>query len=243
VHPAAPAATPRPAYIVVLALTLAAGAVLAWRNLRAGRVDRAGAVRVALWVFVCEAIAAVLGAQHRLALDPEATLLTTIAGAAALAGLEVWIAYAALEPFARRDCPQALVSWMRVLRRRISDPLIGRDVVIGTTAGLAMRVLDLPRRVPAEATTSIIATVAHSLGRGAFYALFALFLLVLLRMALRREVLAAVAWLIATTAVWSHSLTDIPFVAAQMLIILLLLQRLGLLAAAIAVAVYMMTLL
>src|SRR5205085_4543005 len=43
VHPSPPAATPRPAYIVVLALTLAVGAVLAWRNLRAGRVDRAGA--------------------------------------------------------------------------------------------------------------------------------------------------------------------------------------------------------
>ena len=159
-------------------------------------------------------------------------MVTTIAGAAALAGVEVWIAYAALEPYARRDCPLALVSWMRLLRRRVRDPLVMRDALVGTAAGLAMRLIDLPRAGHAD--------IAHSLGRGAFYALFALFLLVLLRMALRREALAAIAWLIIATAVFSRTSADIPFVAAQMLIILLLLQRLGLLAAAIAVAISLM---
>ena len=63
------------------------------------------------------------------------------------------------------------------------------------------------------------------------------------RIALRRPAVAAIVWLIATTAVWSHALTDAPLVAAQMLVILLILRRLGLLAAAIAISVHLMTLL
>ena len=153
----------------------------------------------------------------------------------------MWIAYAALEPLARRDCPLALVSWMRLLRRRVRDALVARDLLIGITAGLAMRLLDLPRSTSAEPLTSTVAAIAHSLGRGVFYALFGLFLLVLLRMALRRPVLAGLAWLVITTAVWSRSRADVPFVAAQMLLVLFLLQRLGLLASAIAIAVYLIT--
>src|SRR5205823_3913870 len=85
--------------------------------------------------------------------------------------------------------------------------------------------------------------LAHTLARGVFYALFALFLLVLLRMALRWPAGAAIVWLIAITAVWSHRLADVPLVAAEMLIILIVLRRLGLLAAAVAIAIHLMTLL
>src|SRR5206468_573421 len=121
------------------------GAALAWRNLRAGRVDRAGAARVALWVFACDAVAGILAAHHPPSLDGEATVLTEIAARAALLGAEVWLAYGALEPYARRSEPHALVSWMRLLRRRAGDPLVARDLLIGCVAGMATRLLDLPR--------------------------------------------------------------------------------------------------
>ena len=240
--------SPEIAYTILLTLTLAAGAVLAWRNLRAGLVDRGGAARAALWVFGCDALAGVLAAHHPPSLDAEAAVLAAIAGAAALAAAEVWIAYAALEPYARRDCPHALVSWLRMLRGRVGDALVARDFLIGAAAGLATRLLDLPRdaRAYADAMTSArvaAGALAHSLARGVFYALFALFLLVLLRMALRWPAGAAIVWLIAITAVWSHRLADVPLVAAEMLIILIVLRRLGLLAAAVAIAIHLMTLL
>ena len=151
----------------------------------------------------------------------------------------------------RRNWPQALVSWTRLLRRRAGDPLVARDLLIGAAAGTTTRLLDLPRgsQLYVEAMTSVRAAagaIAHSLARGVFYALFALFLLVLLRMALRRPAIAALVWLIATTAAWSRwddPRLDVPLVAAQMLIILLVLQRLGLLAAAVTIFTHLLTML
>ena len=58
-------------------------------------------------------------------------------------------------------------------------------------------------------------------------------------MALRRPALAAVVWLVAVTAAWSRW-DDLPFVAAQMLIILFVLHRLGLLAAAVTISTHLM---
>jgi hypothetical protein len=245
-----PASVPQIFYIVLLASTLIAGAVLAMRNLRAGRVDRAGAMRVAVWVFACDAVSNVLEAHHPLSFDGEATVLTTVAAAAALLGAEVWLAYAALEPYARRAWPEALVSWERLLRRRAGDPLVTRDLLLGVTAGLATRLLDLPRgsRLFGDALLSMrvaFGAAAHSMARGVFYALFALFLLVLLRMALRQPAIAALVWLVVITAAWTRwdaPQLDLPLVAAQMLIILIVLQRLGLLAATVAIFTHLLAL-
>jgi serine/threonine-protein kinase len=43
--------------------------------------------------------------------------------------------YLAVEPYARRLWPRMLVSWVRVLEGRFRDPLVGRDLVIGSAAG------------------------------------------------------------------------------------------------------------
>jgi hypothetical protein len=234
-------------YVALLTLTLAAGAILAWRNLRASRVDRGGAMRVALWVFACDALAGLLVAHHPPSLDAEASMLAAIAGYAALLGAEVWVAYAALEPYARRNWPDALVSWTRLLHRSAADPLVARDLLLGVAAGTLSRLLDLPRHSQ-DYTESMVSAragagaIIHSLARGVFYALFALFLLVLLRMALRRPILAALVWLVAVTASWSLG-DDVLLVAAQMLVILVVLHRLGLLAAAVTIAVHLVTLL
>lgn len=44
----------------------------------------------------------------------------------------------ALEPLARRSWPQALVSWTRLLRGRLVDPLVGRDILVGVLCGMAV---------------------------------------------------------------------------------------------------------
>ena len=43
--------------------------------------------------------------------------------------------YLALEPFARRLWPNTLISWTRLTRGRLRDPLIARDILIGGAVG------------------------------------------------------------------------------------------------------------
>ncbi len=49
--------------------------------------------------------------------------------------LVAWIGYMAAEPYARRTWPKAMVSWQRILSGNWRDPLVGRDVLIGTFSG------------------------------------------------------------------------------------------------------------
>jgi serine/threonine-protein kinase len=62
--------------------------------------------------------------------------LSALGGALVLALLS-WVLYVAIEPYARRLWPRALVSWSRLLAGRFRDPLVGRDVLIGSLFGVA----------------------------------------------------------------------------------------------------------
>jgi hypothetical protein len=44
--------------------------------------------------------------------------------------------YVALEPYVRRYCPDIMISWTRVLAGQIRDARVGRDVLIGASAGI-----------------------------------------------------------------------------------------------------------
>ncbi|HXU10676.1 MAG TPA: hypothetical protein VN898_01815, partial [Candidatus Binatia bacterium] len=52
----------------------------------------------------------------------------------------VWLFYIALEPYARRLWPWMLVSWVRLFGGRARDPLVGRDLLVGTVFGVAAAV-------------------------------------------------------------------------------------------------------
>jgi len=237
---------PHVVYVFLLTATLLAGAWLARRNLRAGRVDRKAATRVALWVFSCRAIFGLLAGHHPLTIEKEASFLAILLGASLLLATEVWLGYVALEPLVRRIAPHALITWARVQQGRVRDAVVGRDVLIGLLVGVAIRLLDPLRDLPTnvDALGSIRITIAmliHAQARAIFYALFALFLLILLRIALRHWIAASIVWLAATTLAWSGR-EDALIVAAQMLLLLILLRRFGLLAAAIAIFVQVATL-
>ena len=60
-----------------------------------------------------------------------------------LFALLAWIGYMAVEPYARRMWPEAMVSWQRLLNGRLRDPLIGRDLMLGILAGSAVGLLDV----------------------------------------------------------------------------------------------------
>src|SRR5438067_638340 len=51
------------------------------------------------------------------------------------AAVFLWLIYIALEPFVRRQWPERIVSWSRLLAGGWRDPLVGRDVLIGLAAG------------------------------------------------------------------------------------------------------------
>src|SRR5438552_2830606 len=99
------------------------GAAWARRNLRKGRGDRVGAFGLASVVFAARMGEWLLSAHH--VLGPSEFLM---AGEAAswslLMATIIWIFYIAMEPYLRQCWPHGMISWTRVLRKSVRDPLV-----------------------------------------------------------------------------------------------------------------------
>ncbi len=128
------------AALLTLAVFILAGAV-AHRNLRSGRGDRTGAVRLAALVFAASLAGWLLQAHHVADAAREVDRLLTAAAFGLLGAGLLWIAYISLEPIVRRRWPESLISWTRLLGGRWRDPLVGRDLLIGLTAGAIMHLV------------------------------------------------------------------------------------------------------
>jgi eukaryotic-like serine/threonine-protein kinase len=116
-------------YVVVIV----AASIVALRNVRRGRGDRRGALRLALYIGAVR-MAWFLGAHHVASADEQVTFAAHLAYAMQRVGI-VYVFYLALEPYARMLWPRMLTSWVRVLEGRFQDPLVGRDLLIGAAAG------------------------------------------------------------------------------------------------------------
>ena len=117
---------------------------LAVRNVRSGRADVKGAMRLATVLGLVTFTGGML--QTNLKFSSESDdfrLFVTVMSWAAFLGLMVWTMYVALEPYARRRWPQMLVSWSRLLDGRWRDPLLGRDLLVGSVAAVALRLLEI----------------------------------------------------------------------------------------------------
>jgi serine/threonine-protein kinase len=129
---------------------LLTAALMARRNVRLGRGDKAGAHRLARYMASLMAVVWMVNADHVFDLNGELTLVARGLGMALLLGAAMFTLYLALEPLVRRRWPQALISWTRVLAGRWRDPLVGRDVLLGTAAGMLMALLiAVAQRIPA----------------------------------------------------------------------------------------------
>ncbi len=116
-------------------LILVGAALLARANLRAGRGDRRGAVR--LGVCMSSVMLALWTCQvHLVASFGLLAMLLVAVCTSVFNGVLLWTLYVALEPFVRRHWPQVLVSWTNVLTGRLRDPVVGRDVLLGTALGV-----------------------------------------------------------------------------------------------------------
>jgi serine/threonine-protein kinase len=117
-----------------------ASALLARRNLKLGRGDRTGAIRAATFVFVAVMIAWMLRPHVWPPGEDVNRFFATIGSALFTAGV-LWLTYLGLEPFVRRNSPDSLIGWTRLVAGGWNDPRVGRDVMIGVSAGLAMTLI------------------------------------------------------------------------------------------------------
>jgi serine/threonine-protein kinase len=126
-------------FLVWFLIVMLVGGVLAWRNLRMGRGDRRGALRLAV-AFGAIRMTWLLAADH-LPTGAEIQIVSSHFAYAAYRICLIWVFYIALEPYARRLWPHMLTSWVRLLEGRWRDPLVGRDVLVGTVMGAVMAIL------------------------------------------------------------------------------------------------------
>jgi serine/threonine-protein kinase len=110
-------------------------AFMAWRNLRLGRGDRQGAIRLAAFAF-CIALTEILLRAHFATATSTFHLLGEAISQALWTGGLLWLSYIALEPAVRRLWPRSLITWTRLLSGRWQDALVGRDLLIGLLVGL-----------------------------------------------------------------------------------------------------------
>ncbi len=118
---------------VLLTVSLG-GFLIARRNLRLGRGDRRGALRLATFVLTC----ALLGFGFVTHFVPSATqvfILFVVASLSLGFAALTWVAYIALEPIIRRRWPDTLVSWTRLLSGQFRDPLVGKAILVGAVLG------------------------------------------------------------------------------------------------------------
>ena len=193
--------------LLFLGILVVGGALIARRNLRLGRSDRRGAMRLAALTFVGSMLTWAFQASH-VASDAELALLLLGASVALFLAGVCWLMYVALEPLIRRRWPDSLIAWTRLLSGRLSDPLVGRVLLAGALLGvfgaIAGELRELARRAfeatppippfPWDTTLRGPRAVASHLSNPAvamFFALAAAMFFFLLRAVLRKEWLAA----------------------------------------------------
>jgi len=117
---------------------IVAAAVLARHNVKLGRGDRKGAFRAAMILFYAKLGAWLLGIRYVGDLGSEIQRFFSAIGGSLLEAALLWITYLAVEPYIRKLSPDSLIGWTRLINGRWRDPHVGRDLLVGTSAGLGM---------------------------------------------------------------------------------------------------------
>jgi serine/threonine-protein kinase len=130
-----------PGPVAIGLLVSAVVVLLAVRNLRRGRADVRGAVRLGLAILTVTAGAWLFGGHHTL--SQEGVQIIMVLGYGGCFAFLYGASYLALEPAVRRRWPWRITAWNRLLAGRLGDPMVGRDLLIGLAFGAA--VLLVPR--------------------------------------------------------------------------------------------------
>jgi hypothetical protein len=127
---------------------LGGGVLLARHNLRANRADRRGAARFAIGMTLASLTSILLSATHVANPGLENQQIMGSLAFATLTGGTTWTFYLAIEPYARRFWPDALLGWTRMVSGHLRDPRVGRDLLIGLSFGAVGLLLDVAKLVP-----------------------------------------------------------------------------------------------
>ena len=246
---------------LIFFLLLGVGAVLARRNVQAGRSDSRGAVRVAATVGLGLLAAQLLEAHHTW-IGAEVYVLMGALSWALFIATSTWVSYVALEPYVRRHWPQALIAWTRLLAGRWRDRRVGRDLLIGAVAGLATVIIDrgslwLAAWRSGDAVLwfvdlsglssggALAAAFLRSVVQSTVFPIDWLFFLLLFRLLVRRPWLVVLIGTAIPVALNSGFITDpllqLPLAILSSAVVVLLLTHYGLLAGAAAMFVDMMS--
>jgi serine/threonine-protein kinase len=184
------------------------------RNLRLGRGDRRGANRLVVALAIVPHTLMFLLWEHHVSNFWEVALFLMFAAGMTFAAGVFWMNYIAIEPFVRRRWPEILVSWTRALSGEWRDPVLGRDLLVGCAVGMAascvgrlLILLSLWFGRPESGllstntdlllgTRSYIGFLVSQMPQGVVLPLALLFVYLFLRSLLRKEWLAAVAWVL-----------------------------------------------
>jgi hypothetical protein len=241
-------------FLAITILLMGAAGFMARRNLVLGRGDRKGAFRVALVLFVLGVVSWVLGAHHVADSNAQMGLLARGAGLVLLEATLVWLFYLAVEPYARRLRPWTLVSWTRLLGGGISDPVVGRDTLVGLAWAVTLVLLEpVFRLLPAwlgqvgpepamgwydalQGPGLLLSALIEMATGSILFSMGALLLFVLTRLLLRSDLLAMAGIAAFTVVPALLGAPDAPWVAALVSVAwavswIALLLRFGLLAA------------
>jgi hypothetical protein len=135
--------------VVTLCAIMLGAALLARHNLRLGRGDRRGALRLAAVVFAGTLLDWLFTAHHVPSLADEFNSFVVNFALCLLISGVLWLIYVALEPYVRRRWPGRIIGWSRLLAGGWRDPLVGRDLLVGAAAGCALILLAFGRNVAA----------------------------------------------------------------------------------------------
>ena len=243
-----------PFLFLVLIVMVGCGAVLAVQNLKAGRGDRLGGRRLAVYVAVVNTVVLLSFCRLPRVMVVFYADLIALGSAQVLfevARTSIW--YLGLEPFVRRTWPQILVSSSRLLEGRWKDPLAARDVLAGLALGALCTVVvrlnvvihlarDLDIQWTPLSNPGVMAGTRELIGAAAlahstsfFSAIFILMILLVNRIIFRSETRALIITYFVVAVVVLNALGGYPAITAIAALtlsaaILFMLVRFGILA-------------
>jgi hypothetical protein len=239
--------------LALLGTVIGMGVWIASRNLRLGRGDLKGSVRLALFVLIVALVNWLLLAHH--VSSPFEFILFILAVSVGLFFAAVtWVLYAAIEPYVRRHWPDTIISWTRMLSGKFNDPVLGRDILLGALFGVTSAVLEhlqplveaglgkppirpisVGAGYPLEGFRGSLATVFYQSTQSLSSALILFFLFFVVRLVVRKNWLAAVVVSLLFTIPSlgaQNPLIDALFTTPFFLVYLYILYRYGLVALA-----------
>ncbi len=197
-------------FLTIFMLVLVGSSWLARRNYIQGKGDRDGAFRLAAVVFFLQLLLWLCRAHLAPTLALTMPFVIAISTSLFLSGL-VLVMYLALEPYVRRNWPQGIISWSRLLIGQFRDPLVGRDLLFGVLLGLTWTLLYQVRQLlttrlgdsPGLYSTDYLMGVRSALAAWLMHiplsiqsTLVFFFVFLIFRIVLRREWVAAIAFVL-----------------------------------------------